>query len=229
MAAVKADRFPLRERKNIAGRGKADQHTHTPTMSDTKTYAQLSEAIQHINFLKDLPDVDVDERAELEQHLCNLASRQESKFDAIIGMIKKCDAYIEALQNEMADIKENLEAWKKNKERITNIIKFAYQQELIDSKPMGVKYQATIKRVKPRLVDNFEHWSEEEKTEFGIRKTVTLTRIKDETVLEVKQEDLPDKDRVRAALSADTGEAPLPSQLVPGFAFVYERRKRLSS
>ena len=198
-------------------------------MPDTQTYAQISESLRHVSFLRDLPEVDKDEKLELDQHLRDLASRQESKFDAIISMIKKCDAYIEALQNEMEEIKENLETWKKNKEKITNIIKFAYQQNLIDSQPTGVKYQATIKRVKPRLVDNFDDWSDEERTEFGLRKVTTITRIKDEAVVEVKQEDLPDKVRVREALTTDNGEAPVSSQLVPGVSFVYERRKRLTS
>jgi ribosomal protein L20A (L18A) len=198
-------------------------------MADKLSLIQISESIQHIGFLKDLPDIPEDERAMLEQHLLDLASRQESKFDAIIGMVKKCDAYIEALEDEMAEIKANLEAWKKNREKMISIIKFAYQQDLIGNKPTGIKYQATIRKVKPRLVDNFDHWEDEDRVEFGLRKTTTITRIKDESVVEVKQEELPDKDRVREALTADDGSAPMQAQLVPGFSFVYERRKRLTT
>ena len=198
-------------------------------MADKLSLIQISESIQHIGFLKDLPDIPEDERAMLEQHLLDLASRQESKFDSIIGMIKKCDAYIEALEDELDEIKSNLEAWKKNREKMISIIKFAYQQELIGNKPTGIKYQATIRKVKPRLVDNFDHWDDADRTEFGLRKTTTITRIKDETVVDVKQEELPDKDRVRDALTADDGSAPVQAQLVPGFSFVYERRKRLTT
>ena len=197
-------------------------------MADKLSLIQIAESIQHISFLKDLPDTSEDERATLEQHLNDLASRQEAKFDAVIGVIKKCDAYIDALQNELAEIKSNLDAWKKNRDRLISIIKFAYQQNLIGNKPTGIKYQATIRKVKPRLVDNFDNWNKNERVEFGLRKTTTVTRIKDNAVIEVKQEDLPDNDRVRNELTVDSGLAPVSAQLVQGYSFVYERRKRLT-
>ena len=198
-------------------------------MADNASFLQLSESIQNIQFLKDTPEVSDDERAELEQYLSDLASRQESKFDAIISMIKRCDGYIAALENEMSEIKANLESWKKNKQNMINIIKFAYQQNLISNKPTGIKYQAIIRKTKPRLVDNFDNWDEVERSEFGLRKTVIVTRIKDETVLDIQHEDLPDKDRVREELIVDSGLAPVSAQLVPGCSFTYERRKRLTS
>ena len=198
-------------------------------MADNASFLQLSESIQNIQFLKDTPEVSEDERAELEQYLSDLASRQESKFDAIISMIKKCDTYIVALENEMNEIQANLESWKKNKQNMINIIKFAYQQNLISNKPTGVKYQAIIRKTKPRLVDNFSNWDEVERAEFSLRKTVIVTRVKDETILDIKHEELPDKDRVREELVADSGLAPVSAQLIPGCSFTYERRKRLTA
>lgn len=197
-------------------------------MADKLSYVQLSEQIQHIGFLKDMPELCDEDRDKMQLYLSDLASRQENKFDNIIGMIKKCDAYITALENELAEIKENLEAWKKNKEMMTNIIKFAFQKDLISNKPTGIKYQGVFRKVKPRLVDNFSCWEEDDRVRFGLRKTTTITRLIDSAVLEVKQEDLPDKDRLREVLTADTGEAPVPAHLIPGYSFTYERRKRLT-
>lgn len=196
-------------------------------MSDKLSYIQIAEQIQHIGFLKDTPNLDDEDRSRLEQYLVDLASRQENKFDNIIGMIKKCDAYITALENEMEEIKTNLDDWKRNRSMLTDIIKFAYQHNLISNKPTGVKYQGVFRKVKPKLVDNFDKWEESDRTEFGLRKVTTITRIKDDTVLEVKEEDLPDKERLRDTLTADTGAAPAPSHLIQNYSFTYERRKRL--
>jgi hypothetical protein len=79
------------------------------------------------------------------------------------------------------------------------------------------------------LVDNFDQWTDPDRAEYGLRKITTLVRIKDETVLESKQEELPDKDRLRKDILANQEKAPAVAQLVPGYSLVYERRKRLTS
>ena len=53
--------------------------------------------------------------------------------------------------------------------------------------------------------------------------------MKDETVLDAKQEELPDKDRVRQDILTNQSSVPAIAQLVPGYSLVYERRKRLIS
>jgi len=198
-------------------------------MADKLSYVKIAEQIQHISFLKDTPDLDDQDMDRLEEYLKDLASRQQNKFDNIIGVIKKCDAYIDALENEAAEIKTNLDAWKKNKEMLVNLIKFAYQNNLIGNKPTGTKYQGVFRRVKPRLVDNFDVWSDTDKEEYGLRKTTTVTRIKDGVVVEVKQEDVPDKEKLREALTEEAQNVPTAAELVPGYSFTYERRKRLSA
>jgi hypothetical protein len=197
-------------------------------MADKLSYVKIAEQIQHISFLKDTPDLDDQDMARLEGYLKDLASRQQDKFDNIVGVIKKCDAYVAALENEAAEIKANIDAWKKNKEMLTNLIKFAYQNNLISNKPTGTKYQGVFKRVKPRLVENFDVWSDTNKEEYGLRKTTTVARIKDDVIVEVKQEIIPDKEKLREALTEEAENVPTAAELVPSYSFTYERRKRLS-
>lgn len=198
-------------------------------MADNTSFMQLSESIQHLSFLQELPDTPDDEKEMLRQHLEDLVSRQENKFDNIIALLKRCDHFIETLEEEMDEIKAARDAWKKNKENLVNIIKFAYQQNLIEKKITGTKYQATIKNTRSRLIDNFQEWDEDQIKEYGLIKRTTITRIKDDSILEVKEEQLPDKDRLRTDIEDNSQTVPAVSQLVPGLAFTYKRRTRLTT
>ena len=198
-------------------------------MADKTSLIQLSEAIQRIDFLKDLPNVPDDEQALFEQLLSDLQSRQASKIDAIVAMIKHSERYTEALETELKELQAQIKSWKRHREVLSNIFKYAYQSNLIDSKPTGIKYQATLRKTKPRLVDNFEHWTDQEKEEFGVKKTTITTRIKDNILLDKKEEILPDKDQVRTELEKDTGKATLSSELIKSYALTVERRKRLTN
>ena len=134
--------------------------------------------------LIDQPDLDEDERQELASFWMDLKSREAYKFDAIISVIRECDNCIDQVTKELAELSDNAEYWKKKRQNVINIIKVAYQNQLISSKPTGVKYQATIKQVKPKVEDNFDKWTDKEIERFSLKKTVTVSKVHNNIVVQ---------------------------------------------
>ena len=196
-------------------------------MADPVSFLNLLEQSQQIEYLLNLPEVDEDEKAELEHIYRALKTREESKFDAIIGVLKECDKYTDQIIDEIAELKGNLEHWKNKKSNIINIIKLAYENQLISSKPTGKKYQATIKKVKPRLIDNFDQWTEQEKSTFGLKKKTVVKRIISDEIIKETEEDLPDKEQLRVAIEENSGLAPDKAKLLRRVSLSYRRRKRI--
>jgi len=196
-------------------------------MADPVSFLNLLEQSQQIEYLLNLPEVDEDEKAELEHIYRSLKTREESKFDAIIGVLKECDKYTDQIIDEIAELKGNLEHWKNKKSNIINIIKLAYENQLISSKPTGKKYQATIKKVKPRLIDNFDQWTEQEKSTFGLKKKTVVKRIISDEIIKETEEDLPDKEQLRVAIEENPGSAPDKAKLLRRVSLSYRRRNVL--
>jgi hypothetical protein len=196
-------------------------------MADPVSFLNLLEQSQQIEYLLNLPEVDEDEKAELEHIYRSLKTREESKFDAIIGVLKECDKYTDQIIDEITELKSNLEHWKNKKSNIINIIKLAYENQLISSKPTGKKYQATIKKVKPRLIDNYDQWTEKEKNTFGLKKKTVVKRIVSDEIIKETEEDLPDKEQLRVVIEQNPGSAPDKAKLMRRVSLSYRRRKRI--
>ena len=196
-------------------------------MADPISYLRLLEEGEQIDYLLKSPDVTDEEKEELEYIWNSLKSRKESKFDAIIGVIKECDKYMDQLETEMKEIKNNYEHWKKKRANVINIIKMAYEKQLISSKPTGTKYQATIRPTKTKLIDNFDKWTRNEKENFGLYKRTVITRAIDNSIINQKQEELPDKERIRKVLTDHPKESPATARLVQRVSLVYGLRKRI--
>ena len=122
-------------------------------MADPLSYNQLLEKGKEIEELLQ-SQVDKEEKEELEYIWNCIKSREESKFDAIISVIKDCDKQISSREKEIIELKRNQNYWKTKRKNIINIIKKAYEEQLIDSMPTGNKYEATIRRVKSKLIDS---------------------------------------------------------------------------
>ena len=197
-------------------------------MADRLTYNQLLEKSKEIDELLKLSE-DNEEKEELEYIWNCLKSREESKFDAIISVIKDCDKQISNREKEITELKKNQEFWKNKRKTIINIIKTAYENKLISSMPTGNKYQATIKSVKSKLIDDFESWTAEEKIKFGLVKETFLKRIFSGEVLNKSEEKLPDKEHLRRALVENPTAAPSKAKLVQRVSLTYNLRKRLKT
>ena len=197
-------------------------------MADPLSYNQLLEKSKEIDELLQ-SSVDIEEKEELEYIWNCLKSREESKFDAIISVIKDCDKQISNREKEIIELKKNQNFWKNKRKSIINIIKTAYENKLITSMPTGNKYQATIKSVKSKLVDDFENWSAEEKVKFGLVKETFLRRIFSGELLKKSEEKLPDKEYLRKALVENPKAAPSKAKLIQRVSLTYNLRKRLKT
>ena len=197
-------------------------------MSDKTSFRELSQSIQHIDILRDMPDVAEDEREEMRQYIEDLSHRRADKLDNIISILKNCDRYIELLEKEEKEIKETKEKWKKNHKMIADIIKYCFQTNLIESKLNGNKYQATIANCSPKVQEEMQFWDDQDKARYGITKTTTVVRNSDGVVISEKKEVTADKDRLKTDLKQNLPGTPVSAHLVPVVRLSYSRRKRIS-
>ena len=197
-------------------------------MSDKLSFRELSQSIQHIDILRDMPDVAEDEKEEMRQYIEDLTHRRADKLDHIIGILKDCDRRVEILDKELQEIKEAKERWKKNHKMIADIIKYCFQTDLIGSKLNGNKYQATVCYSSPKVQEKLEYWTDKDKERYGLTKTVTVVRNSDGTVIKQEEEVLPDKDRLKKDLQQQLPDVPASAELMPVARLSYSRRKRIS-
>ena len=92
-------------------------------MADRLSYNQISENIKFIDVFLNSEEIDLEDKQELEYIWDSLKSRQESKFDAIISVIKDCDKQIASREKEIIELKRNQNFWKNKRKNIINIIK----------------------------------------------------------------------------------------------------------
>jgi len=197
-------------------------------MADKTSFRELSQSIQHISYLREMPDVDDDERGQMKQYMEDLVHRQADKLDAIIDLLKECDRRVDVLDKELQEIKDARDSWKKKKEQIAGIIKFCYQQNLIESKLNGNKYQATIANNSPKVQEDMDLWNTVDKERYGLTKTTTVVRNSDGTVISQKEEVSADKDRLKTDLQQKLPGTPASAQLLQVVRLSYGRRKRIS-
>ena len=93
--------------------------------------------------------------------------------------------------------------------------------------PTGNKYQATIKKVKSKIIDNYNSWTKDEKNKFSLYKTTMIQRLFNGSTVDWKEEMLPDKEQLRKVMSEDPTTIPENVKIVRRVSLTYNLRKRL--
>ena len=91
-------------------------------MADPLSYNQLLEKGKEIEELLQ-SEVDKEEKEELEYIWNCIKSREESKFDAIISVIKDCDKQISIREKEIIELKKNKTSGKIKEKRLLILLK----------------------------------------------------------------------------------------------------------
>tara|TARA_Y100001937_G_scaffold103304_1_gene142363 strand:+ start:291 stop:884 length:594 start_codon:yes stop_codon:yes gene_type:complete len=197
-------------------------------MADKRTLREISSDLTQLNSVIDMPEIDEDERKEIEEIMEALTIRQANKIDCTIGVLKSFDRYIENFDKEIKLLQEAKRIMQNKKAKRIDTIKDAYQENLCGPKLTGDKYQITMADNSPKVEDNFDYWDSVEIAKYGLEKTTIIRRLSDGQIIDEKKEVYPDKDRLKADLVNKLPEVPKPATLKPVVRLTYKYKTRLS-
>ena len=92
-------------------------------MADKKTLREISSDLVQLNSAVDMPELDEDDRKDIQEIINSLTTRQASKIDCTIGVLKSFDLTIENCDKEI-------------KLLVSNATDFALESPLPDNKEL---------------------------------------------------------------------------------------------
>ena len=75
-------------------------------MADKKTLREISSDLVQLNSAIDMPELDEDDRKDIQEIIDSLTTRQASKIDCTIGVLKSFDRCIENFDREIKLLQE---------------------------------------------------------------------------------------------------------------------------
>ena len=99
-------------------------------MADKKTLREISSDLVQLNSAIDMPELDEDDRKEKQEIIDSLTTRQASKIDCTIGVLKSFDRCIENFDREIKLLQEAKRIMQNKKAQRVDTIKDCYQQNL---------------------------------------------------------------------------------------------------
>ncbi len=98
-------------------------------MADKKTLREISSDLVQLNSAIDMPELDEDDRRDIQEIIDSLTTRQASKIDCTIGVLKSFDRCIENFDREIKLLQEAKRIMQNKKAQRVDTIKDCYQQK----------------------------------------------------------------------------------------------------